>query len=249
VNRISQCIDIVNPLGLHLRAAHRFVSLAREFRAEVSVSVGGRVVNGKSILDLATLGAGKGTVVHLEVNGPEAEAALGALVELMRRGFDELENGPTSSPPGDDELTQAAAAASTRDEVNVSSEAERSVHRLVPVLIVEDDEDTAETLSRILSMHGYSVQVARDGHHAIALARVHRPQTVLLDIGLPDLNGFQVATRLREELADPVTIIAITGYGGEEDRRRVREAKIDFHLLKPAALSELLLLIPSPRFG
>ena len=82
---------IANPLGLHLRAADRFVRLARQFRAEVRVSLEGKVANGKSILDLTTLAAGCGTRLELEANGPDAEAALAALSGLIEARFEEDE--------------------------------------------------------------------------------------------------------------------------------------------------------------
>src|SRR3954447_8383973 len=82
-------VGVVNILGLHLRAADRFVRLAREFRADVWVSCDGRMASGKSILDLATLAAGYGTRLELEADGPDAEAALDALTGLIERGFNE----------------------------------------------------------------------------------------------------------------------------------------------------------------
>ena len=82
-------VGVVNILGLHLRAADKFVRLAREYRADVRVSRDGRKVSGKSILELATLAAGYGTRLELEADGPDAEAALDALTGLIERGFDE----------------------------------------------------------------------------------------------------------------------------------------------------------------
>ena len=82
---------IVNTLGLHLRAANQFVRLARQFQAEVRVSLEDKVANGKSILDLTTLAAGWGTRLELEANGPDAEAALAALVGLIEARFHEEE--------------------------------------------------------------------------------------------------------------------------------------------------------------
>jgi CheY-like chemotaxis protein len=101
-------------------------------------------------------------------------------------------------------------------------------------LVVDDNIDAAESLSRFLELLGHEVQVARDGNGAIALARSMRPEFVFLDIGLPGYDGFQVAEILRREpgLAS-VRIIAITGHGREEDRQRSLAAGIEYHLVKP----------------
>jgi phosphocarrier protein HPr len=85
----SRQVDLTNTLGLHLRAAAKFVSLAQQFRADVSVICDGRKVSGKSILDLATLAAACGSRLELETDGPDAEAALDALTDLIGRRFDE----------------------------------------------------------------------------------------------------------------------------------------------------------------
>ncbi len=112
-----------------------------------------------------------------------------------------------------------------------------------PILIIEDDQDTAESMARVFQLFGHDVQVARNGPQAIALARRHQPRFVLLDLGLPGLDGYQVASRLRQECPEPLVIIAVTGYGQPEDRRRSREAGIDHHLLKPTNLFALQALL------
>ena len=89
--KASQQADLTNTLGLHLRAADKFVKLAQRFQSDVRVVCDGRTASGKSILDLTTLAAERGCRLELEANGPDAEAALGALVALIGRGFDENE--------------------------------------------------------------------------------------------------------------------------------------------------------------
>jgi CheY-like chemotaxis protein len=112
-----------------------------------------------------------------------------------------------------------------------------------PLLIIEDDKDTAESMARAFELFGHEVQVAHNGHQAIELARHHRPRYVLLDLGLPGLDGYEVATRLRQECAEPLVIIAITGYGQQTDRERSRLAGIDHHFLKPTDLFALQALL------
>lgn len=112
------------------------------------------------------------------------------------------------------------------------------------VLVVDDNIDAANSLAAILRMLGHEVHVALDGHSALQIAMRVRPQLVLLDIGLPGLDGFTVARRLRDELnLARLKIIAITGHGREEDRLHCIEAGIDHYLIKPvdpAFLTSLL---------
>jgi PAS domain S-box-containing protein len=112
------------------------------------------------------------------------------------------------------------------------------------VLVVDDNRDAAETMADLLRLWGYEVRLAHHGQAALRTAKEYCPEIVLLDIGLPGMDGFGVATALRQ---DPATasarIIAITGYGQEEHHRSSREAGFDFHLTKPVdpeALQALL---------
>ena len=91
IRTVRRQVDVINVLGLHLRAADKFVRLARQFRAGVRVACGGRKASGKSILDLTTLAAECGSRLELEADGPDAEAALDALTSLVARRFDERE--------------------------------------------------------------------------------------------------------------------------------------------------------------
>jgi PAS domain S-box-containing protein len=108
------------------------------------------------------------------------------------------------------------------------------------VLIVDDNVDSVESLAILLEMAGHDARTAHDGPTALETARAFRPRVVLLDIGLPRMDGYEVARRIRQEpgLAG-TTLIALTGYGQEEDRRRSREAGFDRHLVKPVDPEEL----------
>lgn len=112
------------------------------------------------------------------------------------------------------------------------------------VLIVDDNVDAAETLSILLGLEGYEVHCVYDGFQALKYVNEFRPDVVLLDIGLPGMDGYEVARRLREEfLLQPLLLVAVTGWGGEEDLRKSQQAGIDHHLVKPVdpeALSQLL---------
>jgi len=108
------------------------------------------------------------------------------------------------------------------------------------LLIVDDNQDTAEGLSRILTRAGHYIAIAHNGHQALELAHAHSPQAILLDIGLPGMDGFEIVRRLRASspCADAL-VIAVTGYGQEEDRNRALAAGFDHHLVKPVDLDEL----------
>ena len=113
-----------------------------------------------------------------------------------------------------------------------------------PVLIVDDNQDAAEMLAAYVQSLGYRVQVAFDGPAALNVARELSPRIALLDLGLPVMDGFELAGRLRQLPGlSAVKLIAITGYGQESDRERTRAAGFDAHLVKPVdmeALEDLL---------
>lgn len=102
------------------------------------------------------------------------------------------------------------------------------------VLVVDDNIDSAEIMAAILKEAGHEVHVVHDGRSAVDEARRLRPEFLFLDLGLPGLDGFQVAETLRREPGlEGMRIIAVTAYGQESDRRRAREAGFDQHLVKP----------------
>jgi PAS domain S-box-containing protein len=114
--------------------------------------------------------------------------------------------------------------------------------RSLRVLIVEDNVDAADTLSLLLRLHGHDVQIARTGETALEVAETGRPNVVLLDIGLPGIDGYQVAKRLRERSDfKHVTMCALTGYTpSEADHQRQQETGFDHYFVKPVDLADLL---------
>ncbi|MFY0540617.1 response regulator [Nannocystis pusilla] len=95
-------------------------------------------------------------------------------------------------------------------------------------------------LQMLLEAHGFAVRVAHDGADALLAARDFQPEVVLLDIGLPDMDGYEVARRLRREPGmDRALVIAVTGYGQDDARRRSQEAGFDWHLVKPVTEEDL----------
>ena len=101
------------------------------------------------------------------------------------------------------------------------------------ILVVEDNEDVAEVLRELLLLDGHTVEVAGDGASALAQAPAFDPSVVLVDIGLPDLDGYEVGRRLRAILPRAITLVALTGYNTPDDKRQAAEAGFDAHLVKP----------------
>ncbi|HWY86045.1 MAG TPA: ATP-binding protein, partial [Gemmataceae bacterium] len=116
--------------------------------------------------------------------------------------------------------------------------------RRLRVLIVDDNVDAVTSMARVLETQGHEVRTAHDGTAAMESAQAHHPEVVLLDIGLPGIDGYEVARRLRGQACFASTLlVALTGFGQEEDRSRSQEAGFDSHLVKPvepAYLDELL---------
>ncbi|MCK6529942.1 ATP-binding protein [Myxococcota bacterium] len=108
------------------------------------------------------------------------------------------------------------------------------------VLLVEDQPDAREALRDLLQIQGYDVEVAADGEEAVERAAVRRSDVALVDIGLPGVDGYEVARRLRGMHREaPITLVALSGFGGGDVRRRAREAGFDAHLVKPVDPGEL----------
>lgn len=117
------------------------------------------------------------------------------------------------------------------------------------ILIVEDNAAAAKMLALVLARTAaHEIRVAHDGESGLEMARAFQPELVLLDIGLPRMDGYEVAKRLRgEPRGDKMLIVALSGYGQEEDRRRSIEAGFDEHLLKPSSLEMLQTLFSHPK--
>ncbi len=112
------------------------------------------------------------------------------------------------------------------------------------ILIVDDNRDALESLAALMEMAGHRVRTAPDGELALAVARDFRPDIILLDLGLPKVDGYEVARRIRgEPWGKEVVLVALTGWGQETDRRRTRETGFDSHLVKPIDLEVLTKLV------
>jgi signal transduction histidine kinase/ActR/RegA family two-component response regulator len=136
-----------------------------------------------------------------------------------------------------------AVAATLRRKEAARPEASSSTRR---VLVVDDNHDSADSLAALLKILGHEVTTAYDGAQAVETAAELRPEVVLLDIGMPVLDGFEACRRIREQpWGRDMHLIALTGWGQDDDRRRSREAGFDSHLVKPVDADELIRAVSS----
>ena len=117
------------------------------------------------------------------------------------------------------------------------------------VLIVEDNPDGRLSLKLLLEAFGCEVQVACDGREGVEMALNWRPDAALVDVGLPQLDGFEVARRVRAALHDRIRLVCVTAYSRAEDRKRSMEAGFDDYLIKPADPDRLRLLLAGAADG
>ncbi len=186
--------------------------------------------------------------VQGETSLARTESGLGIGLTLVKR-LTELQGGTVEASsgrtgPGSEftvRLPRALHRDAARAPVELVAENAGQGHRL---LVVDDNRDAADTLAVLLAVMGHEVRMANDGATALSVAADFRPDAIFLDIGLPGMNGYEVARRLRE-LPDfaTVSLIAFTGYGQDEDYRRVREAGFDHHMVKPVRAADLVRII------
>jgi CheY-like chemotaxis protein len=118
--------------------------------------------------------------------------------------------------------------------------------RRFKILVVDDNHDSALSLAMMLSLMGHETRTAHDGESAVSTAESFQPEVVLLDIGLPKLNGYEVAQRIREQpWGTSMYLIAVTGWGQDEDRQRSSEVGLNMHMVKPVEPSALEKLLAS----
>jgi CheY-like chemotaxis protein len=108
------------------------------------------------------------------------------------------------------------------------------------VLVADDNKDAADALAMLLELSGHEVRVAHGGRAALSLAQTFRPDVAILDIGMPDLSGYEVAAQIRREpWGEAIVLIALTGWGRDDDRQRATSAGFDQHMTKPVNPEEL----------
>ncbi|MDB5731437.1 MAG: hypothetical protein JWQ03_1332 [Variovorax sp.] len=115
------------------------------------------------------------------------------------------------------------------------------------VLVVDDNKDAVHGMASLLQIIGHETRIAHDGLEAVAQAATFRPDVVIMDVGMPRLNGYEAARRIRQQTwGQDMTLVALTGWGTVQDRRRSREAGFDHHLVKPSDLQDIQRILASP---
>jgi CheY-like chemotaxis protein len=186
--------------------------------------------------------------------GPNAHGGLGIGLSLVRT-FTELHGGSVSAAsggPGAGSTFTVRLPLSPLDAPRLPASTAPGGATLavasLRVLVVDDNRDAAETLSALLGVMGHTAPVANDGPQALRMVRSFRPQVVFLDIGMPGMNGYEVAADIRRDPAfNDVMLVALTGWGGALDRTRSASAGFDEHLTKPAtiaAIEQVLAKVP-----
>jgi CheY-like chemotaxis protein/anti-sigma regulatory factor (Ser/Thr protein kinase) len=140
-------------------------------------------------------------------------------------------------PPGDDARVTAPMSAERSAPLSFEP---ASLEERLHIVVIDDNDDIRETMQQLLQSLGHEVDVAADGTSGVALVLKERPQVALVDIGMPGLDGYQVAERLRAELSpDQLRLVAMTGFGQSNDRERALAAGFDTHLIKPARTDQI----------
>jgi CheY-like chemotaxis protein len=152
------------------------------------------------------------------------------------RGSEFIVTLPRVAAPEQARVEPARAAASA----TAGEAAGAAKDRKTRIMVVEDQADARRALQRLLQIWGHQVDAAENGAQAIELAATHRPQIALVDVGLPGMDGYELARRLRAVHGEALRLIALTGYGQPEDRERAYGAGFHLHLVKPVDREQLL---------
>lgn len=248
---------LLRVVGKLLQNAVKFTPRGGSVRVTLAADAAG----GRAVLRFADTGAGMSpdTLAHLfrpfvQV-GPSPERGrdgLGLGLALVK-GLVDLHGGEITArsdglDSGSEIVIRLPLEAPSADESRASRPSDGSGR--VRVLIIEDNVDAAETLREALELGEHEVRVAYNGTDGLALARKLRPDVLLCDLGLPGIDGFEVARAFRaDESLRGTFLVALSGYSQPEDRRRAQEAGFDRHVAKPPRLSKLEALIASVHAG
>jgi PAS domain S-box-containing protein len=241
--RVAQVIsNLLNNAAKYTPAGGRIELSARREGSEVAIAV---TDSGVGIAP-EHLGSVFGMFTQVERNKSRAEGGLGVGLSLVRHLVELHDGRVTAESPGIGKGSTftvrlpLAAQDRTRHAHGDRASDTRPAIRKLRILLVDDNVDAATSLSLLLQAGGHTTEICRDGEHALACAHRFQPDVVFLDIGMPVMDGYELARALRQVpgLRD-VFCVALTGWGTDGDRVRAREAGIDRHLTKPVDISEV----------
>jgi signal transduction histidine kinase len=189
---------------------------------------------------------------QVEQSIDRSQGGLGVGLTLVRRLVEMHGGSVSASSAGPGQGSEFVVRLPAQTSAMATSPARREPNGRPPskalrVLVVDDNIDTADTLARLLELEGHHVRRAHDGPTALETANAFLPDAVVLDLGLPGMDGFEVARRLRARAeGNGPLLVAVSGYGRDEDRHKSRQAGFDHHLVKPAEIGTLRSLLTAP---
>ena len=214
-------------LGIGLSLARQFAEMHGGQLTAHSDGLG-KGTTFKLELPVVLVGASADHLPVAEVSLPSALAPAGSALRshsMTRQALDQL----------------SAHGSESATDHSVSNRNSETVENMKKILVVDDNVDAAETLEALLVMDGFDVKTVYDGLAAVAAASANMPDVIVMDIGMPGMDGYDAARRIREQAnGAPVTLIALTGWGQTTDRARASEAGFDHHLVKPVDYDQLI---------
>ena len=239
-NLLINAAKYTDPVG---RIELGVVQIAEEI--VVTVRDNGIGISAETMPKLFTLFAQAKSALARSEGGLGVGLALVRGLVLLHGGHVEARSdGPGA---GSEFLVRLPLGSASADSAgNVSSPTESKPSAALKILVVDDSRDAADMCGALLALSGHTVKCAYTGRQGLALAEAFRPDVLLLDIGLPDFNGYQIAQQIRSMPwgGEPI-LVAITGWGQPEDRRRAFDAGFDHHLTKPVAAEAVMSLLSS----
>jgi two-component system CheB/CheR fusion protein len=212
------------------RLAQVFATLlknaARHMQQRGSVSITASVESGAVLVHIEDNGAGLAA-------GTEPGVGLTLVRGILALHQGSLEMRTADSGAGTEAVVRVPLAAPGNMPEPKTVREEASEAPPMRILVADDNRDAADSLQRVLALFGHEVRVAYDGATAVRIGGEFRPRVAILDIGMPGTDGYEVARALRTRQGEPMTIVALTGWGQDADRRRAAEAGFDHHLIKP----------------
>ena len=222
------------------RLARVFATLlknaARHMQARGSINLTATVESGAVLVRIEDTGVG------IEA-GAQPGVGLTLVRGILALHQASLEIRPLDTGPGTEALVRLPLASGAVAAEWRTPRAEPAPGVPLRILVADDNRDTADSLQRVLALYGHEVRVAYDGAAALSVGEQFRPRVAILDIAMPGTNGYEVARALRSRHGAEVTLVALTGWGQDADRRRALEAGFDYHLIKPIDPNELNTLL------